>query len=249
MSLRFVPFDITFQFTLPRGERQRLLIGYFTSERFNSRSREGSDGDKVIASACLEVVSIHAPARGATLQASGAYPQFYVSIHAPARGATMVTLPTQTAEASFNSRSREGSDATATLDGVAERVSIHAPARGATLQEISRTTGRSMFQFTLPRGERLLVLKGFVIVPGFQFTLPRGERRIWSPPPRLPPRCFNSRSREGSDLYFFCSVTQLISFQFTLPRGERRSSGRYTHSTSTVSIHAPARGATSACMG
>ena len=132
VSLRFVPFDITFQFTLPRGERQRLLIGYFTSERFNSRSREGSDGDKVIASACLEVVSIHAPARGATLQASGAYPQFYVSIHAPARGATMVTLPTQTAEASFNSRSREGSDRT----------------QPPTYTRLLR------FQFTLPRGER-----------------------------------------------------------------------------------------------
>ena len=54
------------------------------------------------------------------------------------------------------------------------------------------------FQFTLPRGERLILRFSCIVLSSFQFTLPRGER---------PRRClrynqtasFNSRSREGSD--------------------------------------------------
>jgi len=61
------------------------------------------DGDKV-------VVSIHAPARGATPKGNIFYADEVVSIHAPARGAT-----------DFREQIK-----------AAEVVSIHAPARGAT---------------------------------------------------------------------------------------------------------------------
>jgi len=56
-------------------------------------------------------VSIHAPARGATWESDGVFQQVHVSIHAPARGATWES------------------------DGVFQQVhvSIHAPARGATM--------------------------------------------------------------------------------------------------------------------
>ena len=62
-----------------------------------------------------------------------------------------------------------------------------------------------------------------VILLEFQSTLPRGERRVPGST-RLPFGNFNPRSREGSD----------IEFQF----------GKETH-TVGISIHAPARGATS----
>ncbi len=55
-----------------------------------------------------------------------------------------------------------------------------------------------MFQFTLPRGERL----NSVIFS----TLQSG---------------FNSRSREGSDIQERIKTMVVTQFQFTLPRGER----------------------------
>ena len=164
----------------------------------------------------------------------------------------------------FNPRSREGSDEY--RDRVHDRhtcISIHAPARGATTvwEGISSFFG---FQSTLPRGERhprsapaaapsdfnprsregsdsarpssLPAMSISIHAPArgataeaykncaanaFQSTLPRGERHCVTLSV-FAPMHFNPRSREGSDMYF------LTNF---------RSSG-------TISIHAPARGAT-----
>ena len=61
-----------------------------------------------------------------------------------------------------------------------------------------KTTAKTKFQFTLPRGERPYSQAGVGAGQMFQFTLPRGERlrlgRLngWR-------AGFNSRSREGSD--------------------------------------------------
>ena len=56
-------------------------------------------------------------------------------------------------------------------------VSIHAPARGATGNSQAKGA-EHMFQFTLPRGERL-TMRGMPVVSSlFQFTLPRGERPL-----------------------------------------------------------------------
>ena len=97
----------------------------------------------------------------------------------------------------FNSRSRVGSDLADLAVDAETSVSIHAPAWGATFRlvmerpwmEVSihapawgatfsaRALAALMgFQFTLPRGERLL--RPILIILGllFQFTLPRGER-------------------------------------------------------------------------
>ena len=58
------------------------------ANRFNSRAREGRDSYKEL-NVNKKLVSIHAPARGATpinLKVDNKLP---VSIHAPARGATV----------------------------------------------------------------------------------------------------------------------------------------------------------------
>ena len=57
--------EYSFQFTLPRGERLCLTFRIRLRQGFNSRSREGSD---VLIRGLFtqRVVSIHAPARGAT---------------------------------------------------------------------------------------------------------------------------------------------------------------------------------------
>ena len=59
---------------------------------FNSRSREGSDAKKEKAKEEM-LVSIRAPARGATDIKKGENGFFDVSIRAPARGATLPPLP------------------------------------------------------------------------------------------------------------------------------------------------------------
>ncbi len=75
------------------------------------------------------------PPRGGRLRIYAArHLRHIVSIHAPARGATLCNSLRQQSEECFNPRPRAGGDA---VDGVCEgvlEVSIHAPARGATFR-------------------------------------------------------------------------------------------------------------------
>ena len=173
---------IEFQSTLPRGERR-------TDCRL----------------ATLELVSIHAPARGATARSTRSERlRGCVSIHAPARGATsrfrlrlstlrefQSTLPRgerpivhralRIDYQCFNPRSRAGSDDDARRNVPrVSTVSIHAPARGATVSAIVLAHRDRMFQSTLPRGERpasrAACWPRYYV---FQSTLPRGERLSW----------------------------------------------------------------------
>ena len=101
--------------------------------------------------------------------------------------------------------------------------------------------------------------------PAFQSTLPRRERHETAK--RNPdPQNFNPRSREGSDAFSTSSGFSSLGFQSTLPRRERlRSAPHVLHGfnfnprsregsdgyvlrilhSSGISIHAPAKGATS----
>ena len=123
------------------------------------------------------MISIHAPARGATPQHFAVHSLFEISIHAPARGATRNGDRETNASGNFNPRSREGSDKNAGGHVLAElhfnprsregsdalhfvlrhmiHISIHAPARGAT-SLASALLVAVIFQSTLPRGERQL---------------------------------------------------------------------------------------------
>ena len=120
----------------------------------------------------------------------------------------------------FNPRSHEGSDliAPVTVPSPID-ISIHAPTRGATKyprQALSWT----LFQSTLPRGERQSSAFLHWSKKIFQSTLPRGER-LWEMVVIFSQKYFNPRSHEGSDEG---DMYRLIS-----------------HS---ISIHAPTRGAT-----
>ncbi len=143
-----------FQSTLPRRERPR----------------------HVYVRLCGHVISIHAPAKGATSSMSVSSPDRRISIHAPAKGATDIQPAQFLYTLYFNPRSREGSD---NKDGI-------------VILEVRK------FQSTLPRRERHCNSYTLHILPGFQSTLPRRERhelgRI-----RAHRNNFNPRSREGSD--------------------------------------------------
>ncbi len=97
-------------------------------------------------------VSIHAPARGATVRVDHFLGRYAVSIHAPARGATQ---------------------ARSILDG-RSLVSIHAPARGANAL-CGRLEAANSFNSRAREG-RDNHQQGATTMNEFQFTRPRGAR-------------------------------------------------------------------------
>ncbi len=144
-------------------------------------------------------------------------------------------------------------------------ISIHAPAKGATYAIVTAGSG-VLFQSTLPRRERHQCAVSWSTAVSFQSTLPRRERPAVGVPaakvanfnPRsregsdvrsFPMRCaalyFNPRSREGSDARVARARRFLSIFQSTLPRRERRHGDVLVLRCRSISIHAPAKGATS----
>mgnify|MGYP000847081888 CR=1 FL=1 len=82
----------------------------------------------------LIIVSIHAPARGATCHHLMRLTCCNVSIHAPARGATYSSMLLYSLYSGFNPRPcARGDYAINNYSQIDSVVSIHAPARGATI--------------------------------------------------------------------------------------------------------------------
>ncbi len=144
-----------------------------------------------------------------------------VSIHAPARGATVAAFGQAKSTQGFNPRARAGRDYRGivrqpfifTFQSTRPRgarlsfindsflitiVSIHAPARGATGASITAIPGNLLFQSTRPRGARHDAISYPHRLNGFQSTRPRGARL-----PHLPALGF------------------IMGFQSTRPRGAR----------------------------
>ena len=192
----------------------------------------------------VRVVSIHAPAWGATRQACRKERLARVSIHAPAWGATRSPCWPSPASGSFNPRARVGRDltgGTAFSDG--PMVSIHAPAWGATSVISTPTSigrgfnprarvGRDLsnfptfshyvkFQSTRPRGARRdrkflgLAVKGVSIhAPAWGATIRHGAERVGMD-------SFNPRARVGRDPAASPLAAWRCAFQSTRPRGAR----------------------------
>ena len=98
-----------------------------------------------------------------------------VSIHAPARGATVGGQCSYAYQARFNPRAREGRDVHAVSLHCVEWVSIHAPARGATLA-VSLQALRPAVSIHAPaRGATQVPAFGKPLFV-FQSTRPRGAR-------------------------------------------------------------------------
>ena len=192
------------------------------------------------------LISIHAPARGATEQVFGNGSAIAISIHAPARGATLYKILSNQLFIQFQS----------TLP------------RGERLFEQNQSITQLLFQSTLPRGERLnwTILKStlFDFNPRsregsdiqllterrnqilFQSTLPRGERQsghggmdrnIY----------FNPRSREGSDQVETPKET-VKKISIHAPARGATVMDQLLQNVCNISIHAPARGATCNCF-
>ncbi len=164
----------------------------------------------------------------------------------------------------FTSRAREGRDLGGAFAGRDGPVSIHAPARGAT-HGVKRKGLDVEFQFTRPRGARRGGVGVAVWVQSFQFTRPRGARRdgrrrgprhdgvsIHAPARgataalsgRYAPLRFQFTRPRGARHNPDDYTSPVIEFQFTRPRGARLDEAVYARLERLVSIHAPARGAT-----
>ena len=145
----------TFQSTLPRGERLRAAI-------LSPKSR---------------MISIHAPARGAT--SDRRVPSLHRKLFQSTlpRGERLEKIVDANVPKDFNPRSRRGATPLQTLYGrYIINISIHAPARGATCSRRRAASSNKEFQSTLPRGERPSSVNSSPLVFIFQSTLPRGER-------------------------------------------------------------------------
>ena len=98
----------------------------------------------------------------------------------------------------FNPRSHKGSDDVLQLSFGNANISIHAPTRGATGSASLQGAQFTVFQSTLPQGERLYDAKNGLVE-----------------------KDFNPRSHKGSDLDARLSLIVKQEFQSTLPQGER----------------------------
>jgi len=190
-----------FQSTHPRGVRlgfkSRLRHHNFS---FNPRTREGCDATRINYGGIRLQVSIHAPARGATMAplakaarirmfqsthprgvrlCTGIYKSLFqqVSIHAPARGATQLGYRYYTAVGVSIHAPARGATAIARENWSSLEVSIHAPARGATAVFL---VAFQIFYFVSihapARGATWLIKQAPTRDRLFQSTHPRGVR-------------------------------------------------------------------------
>ena len=168
-----------FQSTPPRRGRLNSILHILQPlVCFNPRPRAGGDFNSIALKHIYSIVSIHAPAQGATTGLQFNPNLIPVSIHAPAQGATTTCPPTpcgfmevsihapaQGATQShalpccplcgFNPRPRAGGDWTTHIfDIKVVIVSIHAPAQGATIFGNFVHLGSPLFQSTPPRRGR-----------------------------------------------------------------------------------------------
>ena len=104
------PPEELFQSTLPRGERQNAAVKIARYVKFQSTLPRGERPGCCGCWGGGRIISIHAPARGATRYMGEKQSYRSISIHAPARGATLFWVKTFCRLSDFNPRSREGSD-------------------------------------------------------------------------------------------------------------------------------------------
>ena len=190
-------------------------------------------------------ISIHAPARGATLNFCY-YSNFvgrFQSTHP--HGVRPEVRALLLDHLHFNPRTRTGCDGRVEDVGTARRrISIHAPARGATPGAAYAGVGWLIFQSTHPHGVRHRGRTFGCLNCSFQSTHPHGVRPAEVRDLLLDHLHFNPRTRTGCDARGSGSWIRDIAFQSTHPHGVRHMLVHCTDAAPGISIHAPARGAT-----
>ena len=133
---QMVSQNLLFQSTLPRGERPSPSRTTTRRCNFNPRSHEGSDVVVINGFSVNQVISIHAPTRGATSRSEDVALTAGFQSTLP-RGERPFTTFSNCLIVNFNPRSHEGSDFHDRSCSRYSGISIHAPTRGATEYGIS----------------------------------------------------------------------------------------------------------------
>ena len=144
-----------FQPTLPRGERQEPVTVEEFEEIISTHAPTRGATVQRLRPRQLTLISTHAPTRGATYKFSGHFTRSHISTHAPTMGATE------------HPQGKEKGPA----------ISTHAPTRGATSCPSFHVPGQSYFNPRSHEGSDYNPFKLLMIFGKFQPTLPRGERR------------------------------------------------------------------------
>ena len=189
-------------------------------ERFNPRPRAGGD-DFGVQFEHFGSVSIHAPARGATILRATLTAGLLVSIHAPARGATRSAIRITRGLAGFNPRPRAGGDERRSSQLPRDLQFQSTPPRGGRLLALREDRLHHLFQSTPPRGGRPILTSSEGRDQMVSIHAPaRGATRARPSISRAPCR-FNPRPRAGGDLECAGDVHSHELFQSTPPRGGR----------------------------
>ncbi len=214
---------LLFQSTRPRGARLASSCSASRSDRFNPRARAGRDGIPTAGRACC----------------SSFNPRARAGRDSPAWALACAS------SLCFNPRARAGRDAQRGGDVVVGQRFQSTRPRGARPPVWYLPRSRRPFQSTRPRGARRWTLGIPTSTRRFQSTRPRGARPAATDRPAAASRGFNPRARAGRDQINASGVGVHAEFQSTRPRGARLFGGRGWVDPVKVSIHAPARGATS----
>ena len=144
-------------------------------------------------------ISIPAPAKGATQTNFYGYNTFSISIPAPAKGATMTRRKRRKLRSHFNSRPREGGDQWEHVKGLLKAISIPAPAKGATLTRAHYCIYYSLFQFPPPRRGRPIAFSPLSSMKLISIPAPAKGATATDCENVIIHNDFNSRPREGGD--------------------------------------------------
>ena len=107
----FILHAASFQSTLPRRERRNRNPELRCQRQISIHApAKGATIPFDVARLVGLLISIHAPAKGATNISRCTVCDWWISIHAPAKGATFQIAQKMETERDFNPRSREGSD-------------------------------------------------------------------------------------------------------------------------------------------
>ena len=226
-----------------RGATAMDLPAAPAKARFQSTRPHGARRHRSSCVSPPSEVSIHAPARGATLdQPHKIACKLFQSTrpHGARPGANDRLHP---AQGCFNPRARTGRDLPLLLEERCEEVSIHAPARGAT--RAAHTSSGTSIRFN-PRartGRDINASQYPVRVYMFQSTRPHGaRRRSWAA--RRSRSMFQSTRPHGARRQALALPPRRARFNPRARTGRDQAIGRDSQGPG-VSIHAPARGATS----
>ena len=135
------------------GSDDVRLIVLASSMNFNPRSREGSDSTPYDKEQD-DLISIHAPAKGATtISVQNKETRIFQSTLP--RRERQNTLKTKFQQVDFNPRSREGSDAEQLTLKIVNLINFNPRSReGSDIVKSMKVCATDIFQSTLPRRER-----------------------------------------------------------------------------------------------